>query len=262
MGLKFTFLGSGTSQGVPLLGKEYPPEYLANPKNFRTRSSIYVQTDQTCILVDTTPEMRVQCLRENVRRVDAVIITHAHADHIMGMDDCRRWCDLLGRPLPVYASPASMELIKHIFFYAFTPSGPVPKGYFHPDPRVFEGTIEIGDLMVTPLPVPHGKMMTYGLLFSYQGKDRFAYISDAQSIPEEIIKKLGGIELVVLDALRPHPHPTHMHLEEALRVANRIGASMTYLTHLTDYYDHDVDQEKLPPGVFFAWDGLKVEFRD
>ncbi|MDZ4744286.1 MAG: MBL fold metallo-hydrolase [Verrucomicrobiota bacterium] len=260
MGLKFTFLGSGTSQGVPLLGKKYPPEYLANPKNHRTRSSIYVQSDTTNILVDTTPEMRIQCLREGVERVDAVVITHAHADHIMGMDDCRRWCDILGGPLPVYASPATMELIKHIFFYAFTPVGPIPRGYFHPDARMFTSKIEIGDISITPLPVPHGRMTTYGLLFEYQGKDRFAYISDAKTVPDEIIQNLKGIGVVVLDALRPQEHPTHMSLSEALEVRARIGAGTTYFTHLTEYYDHDKDQANLPPDVFFAWDGLKVEF--
>ncbi len=204
--------------------------------------------------------MRIQCLREGVERVDSVIITHAHADHIMGMDDCRRWCDIRGGALPVYASPETMALVKHVFFYAFTPTQPIPRGYFHPDPRVFTGTVEIGDMSVTPLPVPHGKMMTYGLLFHYGGKDRFAYISDAKSVPDETIEKLRGIEVVVLDALRPQPHPTHMCLEEALDVAGRVGAATTYLTHLTEYYDHDKDQALLPDGVFFAWDGLKVGF--
>ncbi|MDK3160206.1 MBL fold metallo-hydrolase [Kamptonema cortianum] len=260
MGLSFTFLGSGTSQGVPLLGKDYPSEYLANPKNHRTRSSIFVQSDQTHILVDTTPEMRIQCLRENVRRVDAVIITHAHADHIMGMDDCRRWCDILGGALPIYASPETMALVKHVFFYAFTPSGPIPRGYFHPEPREFSAPVDIGDFCVTPLPVPHGRMMTYGLLFAHGGRNRFAYISDAKSVPEEIVAQLRGMEVVALDALRPHPHPTHMCLSEALDVAARIGAGTTYLTHLTEFYDHDKDQAQLPPGVFFAWDGLKVAF--
>ena len=154
--------------------------------------------------------------------------------------------------------PETLADLRRIFVYAFD-GRTIPKGYFHPDPREVTGPFQVGDLEISAFRLPHGRMQTLGYLFRQNGHRRLAYLSDCREIPDAAIPELRGTDVVILDALRKQPHPTHMCLDEALTAARRLGAERSYLTHLTHDYDHDVDQAELPGGVFLAYDGLKVD---
>ena len=261
MSFGFRFLGTGTSQGVPVIGREYPAAFLANPRNHRLRASIYVETPSVKLVVDTTPDFRMQMLREGLGFLDATIITHAHADHIMGMDDCRRVCEIRGGALPVFATEETLVDLRRIYNYAFD-GRPIPRTYFHPAPQVIRGPFQIGDLLIRPFQLPHGRISTTGLVFEQAGVRRLAYYSDCKLVTEDAVAAAQGCEVVVLDALRRQMHDTHMCLAEALEVARRLDAGRTYLTHLTHDYDHDVAQQELPERVWFAYDGLRVSCGD
>jgi phosphoribosyl 1,2-cyclic phosphate phosphodiesterase len=253
-----TILGSGTSQGVPMIGCPCAVCASTDPRDQRTRSSIFIATPEANLLVDATPELRVQALREKLNRVDAVLFTHAHADHIMGFDDLRRFCDLRGGALPIYGSPETLGQLQRIFYYAFDPKKTVP-GYVHVTPHVVTKPFELGGLAITPLPVPHGAVSTYGYLFSRGGRRLFAYLSDCQSVPADVAETLRGVEVLIIDGLRDLPHPTHLNVSGAIEVAREIGARQAYLTHQTHDKTHAERERGLPTGVGVVYDGMKLE---
>ncbi|MBV9659343.1 MAG: MBL fold metallo-hydrolase [Verrucomicrobia bacterium] len=257
-----TFLGTGTSQGVPMIGCFCPVCASADPRDKRSRASIYVQTPECAFVVDTGPDFRSQCLRERVGRVDAVLLSHSHTDHIMGFDDLRRFSDLrrvdnLGG-LPVFAAPEHMEDLQRVFAFAFNPKFRFP-GYLHVVPHVIEKPFRLGETTVTPLPVPHGFMDVTGFLFARGKRKLLAYFSDAKAIPEPVREAVRGVEVLVVDALRHKPHPTHMSLDEALETAAAIEPAQTLLTHLCHDLSHVETEKTLPAGVRVAYDGLRLE---
>ncbi|HVL39737.1 MAG TPA: MBL fold metallo-hydrolase [Fimbriimonadaceae bacterium] len=245
-------LGSGTSNGVPMLGVDYPPSFLANPKNHRTRCSLLLAGPEGNVLVDCPPELRLQLLREDVKAVEAVVITHTHADHIMGMDDLRSLCLVHRRAMPVYTTPEYQADIRRVFSYAFEAlkaDVAVPKLDLIDVPE----TLDICGLTLRFFTVMHGPWPVLGV----RVKD-FAYITDVNHIPAPAWEMLQDLDVLVLDGVRKKPHPTHFHLERSLEVAAELGARTTYLTHLSHDYDHDEAEQELPPGVRLAYDGLRI----
>lgn len=253
-----TFLGTGTSVGVPVIGCDCAVCTSSDPRNKRLRSSVVVRAGDLTILVDSGPDLRAQALREGLREIDAVIYTHAHLDHVAGFDELRAFCWRKDGPLPLHATAECLQTLKTMFGWAFSETN-VFKGYVKPDGRIIDGPFHYGDLKITPLPVEHAAVRTVGYLFEYPGSRNIAYIPDVKRIPEETLTRLHGVDVLVVDALRPVPHPTHFSLDEALAAAREIGARETWLTHLGHENEHATLDGQVPSGVRVAWDGLRIE---
>jgi len=257
--LTITFLGTGTSQGVPMIGCGCGVCASEDPRDKRMRSSIYVTTPECAWVVDTGPEFRVQCLREKIERLDAVVYTHSHTDHMMGFDDLRPFC-ANGRDLPVYGSAETLADLKRVFSFAFTVEALVP-GYVKPHPHMIDGPFHLGETLLTPLPMRHGRAMVNGYLFETEGRKLAAYLSDCKVVTDAVIERIHGVEALIIDALRHREHPTHLSVSEALEVAARVKPGETWFTHICHDLGHAITEASLPEGTRIAYDGLELEFR-
>lgn len=255
-GMELLFLGTGTSLGVPMIGCDCTVCRSPDPRNRRRRSSAYLSAGDTRIIIDTSPDFREQALTFNLRRVDAVLFTHAHADHILGLDDIRRFNTLQKAVIPVYSVLEVMQEVRRVFAYI---GRPVQPGLYRPqvDFCVASGPFRVGDVAVTALDVEHGDGRTVGFLLEREGK-RIGYFPDCHSMPAATRVALQDVDVLVLDTLRHRPHPTHLSVSESVELARALGARQTYLMHLCHDLDHARLEAELPPGIAVAYDGLRV----
>jgi len=249
---RVTMLGTGTSHGIPMIGCNCATCRSTDPRDRRLRPSIYIDVpDRLRMLIDTATDLRQQVLRHEITRVDAVLYTHAHADHILGLDDLRSFNALQGSPIPCYANREAWDAIRRQFSYVF--EGPLQTGGGVPQVTANEifGTFFVRGVKVVPVPLMHGKLPILGFRVG-----NFAYQTDCNRIPDESWDLVDGVDILVLDALRDEPHETHFTVAEALEVVQRISPMRTYLTHMTHDLPHAKTNARLPESVELAYDGL------
>lgn len=253
--MRVTFLGTGTSTGVPVMTCECRVCASSDPRDRRLRPSVLVEWDGAAVLVDTSTDLRQQALEHRVRRVDAVLYTHAHADHVFGFDDLRLFCWRQGGPIAAYGSEDTLAALRRTFWYAFEET---PPGTTKPrvELRQIRGPFDVGGRTVVPVPLIHGTVPILGFRIG-----PFAYLTDVSEIPEASYALLRNLQLLVLSALRLRPHPTHFHLDRAVEEARRIGAARTLFTHVSHEILHAETAAHLPPGLELAYDGLQVSLK-
>jgi len=253
-----TVLGCGTSSGVPQIGCDCAVCRSDDPRNKRLRCSILIEAKGQRILVDTGPDLRYQCLRAGIGSIDALIYTHAHADHVHGIDDLRAINNLIMAPIPTYGEAAVLERIRERFPYVFA-GGRAGFGFWRPEltPNAVDGPFRIGDVEIVPFPQKHGRGTSTGLRIG-----RFAYSTDTDGLDEQAFDALQGIDVWIVDALRDSPHPSHAHFELARSWIDRVGPSEAHLTHMNHEVDYADWAARLPNGVLPAHDGLVLEIED
>jgi len=257
MAIRLVILGSGTSHGVPMIGCDCRVCRSPDARDRRTRCSAVFQYDGYTILIDTSPELRLQCLAAGVTRVDAILLTHHHADHVVGLDDVRIFNQRQRGAIRVLGQAETLERVREMFPYAFRddPDYPSAKPRLRAEP--IDGPFELCGRRVTPIPMLHGRMPVLG--FRVGG---VAYCTDCSHIPVGSLRLLGDLDVLVLDGLRRRPHPTHFNLEQAVEMARRIGARRTYFTHIAHELMHAETNAELPEGMELAYDGLVCEGKE
>jgi phosphoribosyl 1,2-cyclic phosphate phosphodiesterase len=253
--VEVTFLGTGTSMGVPMIGCACAVCLSTDPRDNRSRPSILVRLPGgATILVDTSSDLRAQALRFGLTRIDAVLYTHSHADHILGLDELRRFNTLQKGPIPLYGDQRTLTDLQRIFSYAFqTKREPGHEYVPHLVPFVLDGPLSVAGAEVRPVPVTHGARTIFGFRFG-----AFAYLTDCCAIPDTSWPLLENLDVVVLDALRERPHSSHFCLDEAVAAAERIGARRTFFTHMAHDLGHAATCARLPDGMALAHDGLTL----
>lgn len=251
--MNITFLGTGTSQGVPVIGSDHPVCLSENPKDKRLRVSVLVEYKDLSLVIDCGPDFRQQMLSNDVQRLDAILFTHEHSDHTAGLDDIRPYFFKQG-DIPIYGHQRVLQSLQKRFDYIFSTEDKYPGA-----PNVRENVIEnrsfkIGKVSVLPVNVMHNRVQVFGFRI-----DNFAYITDAKTIAAEETKKLKSLEVLVLNALRQEPHHSHFNLEEALALIEKVKPKRAYLTHISHTMGfHEEVQQNLPQNVFLAYDNLKI----
>ena len=236
-----------------MIGCNCPVCRSDDPRDQRTRTSAVFEFDDRRVLIDTSPELRLQCIAARIDRVDAVLYTHHHADHVVGLDDVRVFCEA-GDPLPVYASHVTHERIRQMFGYAFDHDDSYPSAIPRLDARVIDGPFELFGRRIVPIALWHGPLPILGFRVG-----DIAYCTDCSAIPDDSMPLLADLDVLILDGLRRRPHPTHFNLDQAVGMAARIGAARTYLTHIAHELAHATTNRELPAGVELAYDGLVCE---
>jgi phosphoribosyl 1,2-cyclic phosphate phosphodiesterase len=259
--LTVTFLGTGTSVGIPMIGCDCETCQSVDPRDNRTRSSILITTPESTFVVDTGPDFRNQCLREKIRHLDAALYTHPHMDHVTGFDELRRFCVAEDAIMPIYAQPSCLEVLQRMYVHAFNGENRY-RGYLKPESRAVTGPFWIGETEITPLPVKHGKVEAIGYLFSRHGKRHCAYLSDMKEPLPGTIEQIQGVDTLIVDALRHTPHPTHMSFTEALEFRALVKPRHTWFTHLQCEILHAKEEPLLPSDVKIAYDGLQLHWND
>jgi phosphoribosyl 1,2-cyclic phosphate phosphodiesterase len=252
--IELLFLGSGTSAGVPMIACHCPVCDSTDPHDKRTRPSVVISHGGKHVLVDVTPEVRLQCVANRVDFIDAVVLTHGHADHVMGMDDLRRFNAVKNGPLDVWGDERTFRTVDRCFGYAFREPDPTSK-LFRPRlvKREITGPFEVAGMRWTPIPLFHGEMPVLGFRIG-----RVAYCTDVNRIPDESYPLLEGLDVLILDALAHKSHAAHFSLQEAVEQAQRIKAGKTYFTHIAHGLGHEATSKMLPEGIFLGYDGLRV----